>query len=103
MVYQSFSSYINCASSTRAKIARIDEIISALLDSAADAATNEGVSQYTLNDGQVIVNASNRSSKSIMESIKSFESLKSYYQQQLTGRVMRLVDSKNFSRKRSGR
>lgn len=98
MVYfETAGLYIESCTTLRAKITAIDNIISALLTTAANAAANENITEYTLNDGQTIIKSTYRGMKAIQDSINSFEKLKQMYVNRLNGRVMRLVDSKNFT------
>lgn len=90
--------YIASCTNIRAKIAAIDAIIDALLVTAADAATKDNIEEYSLNDGQTIIRTLYRGTDGIYKSIASFEKLKIYYQSKTTGRMVRLVDGKNFRR-----
>jgi hypothetical protein len=97
MYYSSFLEYMRTCRDIKSRIAAIDSIISALYAAAAEAAAGENVTQYSLNDGQTIISATPRSSKSITESITAWEVLRNREVQKLTGRVTRLVDGKNFT------
>jgi hypothetical protein len=96
ITYDSAGIYIAGATSTRDKITRIDAIITALLTVSLTAASNDNISSYMLDDGQTKINTAYKGVDSVVNSIKAFEGLKTYYQNQLNGRVIRLVDSKNF-------
>jgi hypothetical protein len=98
VVYDSASIYITSATTTEAKITRIDAIITALLTAAETGALNEDKTSYMLDDGQTKINVAYKGVDAIMKSIQNFETLKTYYQNQLNGRVMRFVDGKNFRR-----
>jgi hypothetical protein len=97
VTYDSEGVYIASCKTVRAKIVAIDAIIDALMLTAAKSASNDNITQYSLNDGQTIINTMYRGTKAIFESIKSFETLKQMYTERLNGRVVRLVDSKNFT------
>lgn len=95
-VYASAAHYIGSCTSVKARIAAIDLIIDALLLTAATAATTENITQYSLNDGQTIISTTYKGTKAVVDSISAFRTLREAYVQQLTGRVTRLVDSKNL-------
>lgn len=94
--FDSSKVYIELASTIEEKISRIDSIINALLLSAVDAASNDGISEYWLDNGQTKIKTVYRSTAAIYSSIEAFKKLKEYYINQNNGRVFRLVDSKNF-------
>ena len=94
--YQSFGDYVRSCTDREAKIAAIDEIINKLLDAAATGADTSHLNEYWLNDGQVQIKNIYRNMTELMDGIKRWESLRNYYVQQGTGRVTRLVDSRNF-------
>jgi hypothetical protein len=89
--------YIESAEGYAAKALAVDAIINALLLLAATEAGQNGVSEYSLNDGQVQIRAAKRGSSAIMASIADYEKLKQYYiTKSKGGRMTRLVDSRNF-------
>lgn len=97
MVYfDSCGVYVQSQTTLAAKIAAIEAIISALETSALTAAGGDGVSEYQLNDGQTIIKQVYRGSAGISRAINDFEAIKQRYINQLQGRMVRLVDSKNF-------
>lgn len=95
--------YLESCTTTAAKIAGCDAIIAALMVAAAGAAGNEGVLEYWLDDGQTKIKKQYRSTSSIFSAIKDFTRLKNMYINQVNGRVVRLVDEKNFIGNRNGR
>lgn len=98
VVYDSCFKYLQSRTTLLERVAAIDAIIAAMEVAALAAATNEGVSQYSLNDGQTIISTTSRSVSDITKSIKEMISLKNYYinQPNMNGRVRRLVDGKNM-------
>ncbi len=96
--YDSEGLFIASCSGTRAKIAAIDAIIDALLLAAANAAASDNIQEYSLNDGQTIIRSLKRGTEGIFKSIEAFRRLRKSYEQELTGRMVRLVDEKNFRR-----
>lgn len=94
--YDSCGVYVQSQTTLAAKIAAIDAIIAALENSALLAAGSEGVSEYQLNDGQTIIKQVYRGTAGISRAITDFETIKQRYINQLQGRMVRLVDSKNF-------
>lgn len=106
MVYfDSSSIYINSASDLRAKIVRCEAVIEALFVAAEKAAANEDISEYSLDDGQSKIKTVYKSAASVMAAIDVFQRQQQRYINQLNGRAVRMVDSKNFpsNRGRNGR
>lgn len=101
--YDSADIFIRDATSLQAKITRIDAIITALEDIALTGAANDNIQEYELNDGQVKIRTEYRGVDSIFKSIMGFERIRQMYVNQLNGRVIRLVDGKNFTGSRNGR
>jgi hypothetical protein len=101
--YSSAEVYVSSATTIKEKIVRINAVIDALLTSALTAAANGHVKEYSLDDGQTKISTSYNSAKDVHDSIAAFERIKQYYLNQLNGRVIRLVDSKNFTGRNYGR
>lgn len=96
-IFDSAQIYIDSATSNAAKIVRIDAIIDALFTVALKAATNENITEYSLDDGQTKIKTAYRGVAQIQQSIQNFESIKQMYVNRLNGRVVRLVDRKSFN------
>jgi hypothetical protein len=97
VTYDNEGLYIESVSGYAAKAMAVDAIINSLLTLAATEAGQNGVSEYSLNDGQVQIKTVRRGSAAIMQSIEKYEKLKQYYIEKASGtRMTRLVDSKNF-------
>jgi len=94
--FDSADIYINQGIDVRAKIARINVIITALEDSALKAAANGSVSEYSLDDGQTKIRTVYRNAAEVANAITAFETIRQRWINQLNGRQVRLVDSKNF-------
>lgn len=101
--YDSAYKYIDCASDLRSKIARIEAIIAALETTALKAAANDNISEYSLNDGQTVIRTVYKSAQDVLNSIMAFEKIRQMYINRLNGRVIRLVDGKNFTGRYGGR
>lgn len=91
--------YIQSITDLKAKIAAIDDIIDKLYVAASDAALGDGVKEYSLNDGQVIIKEIYSGTKAISEAIDLFEKQKQRYINRINGRKFRLVHEKNFGRR----
>ena len=102
-IYLSSAIYIQSQTTMVAKLDAIDAIINALMLSAATAATKDGIEEYWLNDGQTQIKEKYRSTEAIMKSIEAFERLRQMYLNRLNGRMVRLMDSKNFLPNRNER
>lgn len=98
MVYDSAYIYIDGGINLRDKITRIDAIITALEDSALKAAASGNISEYSLDDGQTKIKTVYRNATDVSNAISAFETIRQRWINQLNGRHMRFVDSKNFRR-----
>lgn len=98
VTYDSAAVYIDTATSLKEKIIKIDAVISALTDAALKAASNEDISEYSLDNGQTKIKTIYKSSASAFKAIEAFERIKQMYVNRLNGRIVRLVDGKNFTR-----
>lgn len=96
--YDSADIYIESATTIRAKITRINTVITALESSALKAAAQGNISEYSLDDGQTKIRTVYRNPEEVAASINAFEVIKQRYINKLTPRMVRLVDSKNFKR-----
>lgn len=90
--------YVSSATTLREKITRIDAIITALEAAALTGAATGQLTEYSLDDGQTKIKTAYRSMDEVMTAIMSFEKLRQMYINRLNGRMVRLVDSKNFQR-----
>lgn len=90
--------YIESQQGILNQIKAIDNIISALLITAAKAATNAHITEYSLNTGQTQIKTSLRGVQAITDSIQAWRKLKNSLKYQLkgNGRVTMLVDGKNL-------
>lgn len=96
VTYDSAAIYIDQATDLQDKINRMDQVISALMTTALNAASTANFSEYQLNDGQTVIKTVYRTVEDIQRSIMAFERLRQMYVNRLNGRAFRLVDSKNF-------
>lgn len=98
VVYDSADAYVESCTTLKAKIAAIDDIITALEVVALKAASTGNIAQYSLDDGQTKINTTYRNAAEVEASISAFEKIKQRYVNRLRGHRTRLVDSKNFRR-----
>lgn len=103
VVYNSAAIYVASATSIKDKIKKIDAIITALYDTALKAAANDNITEYMLDDGQTKIQTTYNGTAAVFNSIKNFEQIKQMYLNQLNGRMVRLVDGKNFTLGKNGR
>lgn len=94
--------YLDNCVTIQAQIAAIDLIIAQLIITAAKAASKENITEYWLDDGQTKIKTIYRSEKQIADGIRQWRKLKFELQNGLTGRMVRLVDSKNFPNNGNG-
>lgn len=97
VTYTSASEYIMSKAGARAKIAAIDLIIDKLLEASLKAAESDLYQEVWLNDGQSQYKTIYNGAQSIQRSIEAFQRTRHYYVNQLNGRRVRLIDSKNFT------
>lgn len=95
-IFDSADIYINQGINVREKITKIEAVITALEDSALKAAANGSVSEYSLDDGQTKIRTVYRNATEVANAITAFETIRQRWINQLNGRQVRLVDSKNF-------
>lgn len=96
VIFEKETDYLKDAKTAKEQINRCEQIINALELAALDAATNEGVESYSLDDGQVKINKSYRSVREISKAIIAFERHKQNLINQQIGRVSTLMHSGNF-------
>jgi uncharacterized protein Yka (UPF0111/DUF47 family) len=102
-IFDSAYVFVECATDLKDKITRIDAIIDALTTTALKMAANDNITEYSLNDGQTQIKTVYKGAHAVLNSIKAFEGIRQTYINQLNGRVIRLVDGKNFPGSRYGR
>lgn len=98
VVYNSASIYISSKCDARAKIKAIDTIIDTLLATALEmAGANTAMfTEYDLDSGQSKVKCMYRSPMEIMNAVTTMQTIKEHYVNEINGRVMHLIDGKNF-------
>jgi hypothetical protein len=96
--FDSEAKYLQSQTSLAARITAIDAIIDALMLVAAEAAEDDNINEYWLNDGQTQIKTIYKGAHNVERSIQKFERLRNMYLGRLRGRMTRLVDSKNFPR-----
>lgn len=96
VVYESAAKYLESCATLQQKIAAVDAVILALYTALANSATTANLQEYSLNDGQVIIKSILSNPKQIESIIYAMERMRIMYSNRLTGRVTRLVDTKNF-------
>lgn len=101
-IYASTGTYISEAKTNAERLARVEKVIDALLETAANSAGSDNITSYSMDDGQTKIQTTYKGVDAIMRSIAEFEKLKNYYKNQIDGRITRMVDSKNLSRYRYG-
>ena len=96
MEYDSSLVYLNSATSIAARLAKVRQIIDGLLTMAVKAAETGNYEFYELDDGQTRVYTKYRNNTDIAAAIKAYQAMEQRYLNQLNGRTMVFVDSKNF-------
>lgn len=88
--------YLQSQTTLEAKLTALDDIIDALIVTAATAAETGNIQDYTLNDGQTTIKMAYRDAAAVSAAIDAFERIRQRYLNRLNGRIARGVDSKNF-------
>jgi hypothetical protein len=100
IIYTSAHEYIDTASSLKDQIAKVQDVIDSLLDTAVKAASGDNITEYSVDDGQVKIQTVYKGVDAIARSVEAFTKIKqmliAQYNSNKNGRMIRLVDSKNF-------
>lgn len=94
--YYSEYDYLSSATTIKEKISKINEIIAVLEESALKSATRQHIDEYWLDDGQTRIKTVYRSMDEVVNGLFALNKLKEIYTNKLKGRIVRLVDEKNF-------
>jgi len=97
VIYNSADIYIDSCQTLQDKITAIQAIIDALIVTATKAAGTANFNEYYLDDGQTKIQTRYRDVADIFQAINAFERLKQMYVNRLNGRMIRMVDGKNFT------
>jgi hypothetical protein len=95
-MYKTAGAYLETCASREAKIAALNEIQNALITTAMKAVQNGHISQYSMNNGQTIIQETYRSPAEVMEAYNKIEQIKQMLVNQGT-RVVRLLDLRSFN------
>lgn len=108
VTYDSEAIYVNSGltglsrrEALRLRAIRIEAIQDALLTTALDAAS-KGADEYQLNTGQSVIKLKRRTPEQLQKAWQDFEVIRQQIVNQLNGRMVRLVDGKNFIGNRYG-
>lgn len=99
VVYETCKIFIQSRTTLEGKIAAIDAILEALEASALTQAGADNIQEYSLNDGQTIIKTIYKGAVGIASAIDDFERIRQRYVNRLNGRMVRLVDGHNMSRR----
>jgi len=100
VTYDSSEICIRSKKTLAEKIKTIDAMITALESTVLKAVGTANIDEYQLNDGQTIIKTIYRNATDVINSITALEAIRQRYVNQLNGRMIRLVDSKNFTGRR---
>jgi len=99
MIFLKASEYVDSCTTLKQKIAAINAVQDALLTTAMKAVEVGHITQYSLNDGQTIIQETYRNSKEITDAYNGFEVIKQMYVNRMAGRLTRLMHNTNFTRR----
>lgn len=101
-IYTNLKQYVTDSRTLEDRIHRIEQLIDAMilstLNVVSDDTYNPNVSEYQLNDGQMIVRTSYKTNSDVFASIQQLEKTKQIYVNQLNGRVMTSRDIRSLRR-----
>ena len=96
VTYNSTFEYVDSATTTKDRITRINAVILAMEGELLKGVDSSNISEYWLDDGQTKIKTIYRGVEAISKSITALDQLKQRYIARLQGRVVTLVDEKNF-------
>lgn len=98
MEFSSEGLYIASKTGAAARIVAIDACIDALMTSVLAACGKSSTQEYFLDDGQTKIKKVYRSTGAVISAVEDLERIKTYYQNQINGRSVKMMDAKNFRR-----
>lgn len=104
--YSTCSIYITSATLLKERIARTQQVITALQNQRLAAAldgSKANIKEYNLDDGQTKIKTVYRDLSEISNALLVLETELQMMYNQLNGRVVRVLDSKNFKGRNNGR
>jgi hypothetical protein len=96
VIYKKLNLAIPNGMTPQQKIAKIEEIITELFNNALANVGQGNISEYDMDTGQTRTKVRYNSPDTVLKSIKQYEDMKQLYINQLSPRIVRLVDGKNF-------
>lgn len=101
-IFESPKIYLSSARTLQERIDRLELLIDAMILSTLNVVSGEdynpNVSEYQLNDGQMVVRTIYKTNNDVFSSIKQLEGIKQMYMNQLNGRVNSLRDIRSLRR-----
>lgn len=102
IIFPSIKQYLTNARDLKERIVRLEQLIDAMILSTLNTIDspdyNPNVSQYRLNDGQMIVETTYKSNSDVLGAIKELEKVKQLYMNQYNGRVMTSRDIRSLNK-----
>lgn len=96
--YDDTNSFILCSENLKDKIERLETVVSMLIDQSIVGAGNADVSEYMLNDGQIIIKEVYRSPTAIAEAIDRYDKILNRLRARCSGtRIVRRQDSRTYN------
>lgn len=98
ILYENLDTNFESCTSIKAKIAKIDGIINALLTTALTSVQKGNKIQYTIDDGQTKQTVIYSKVTDITDAINAYERIRQIYANKLTGNEFRNLDARNLKR-----
>lgn len=97
IVFESASAYIESCTTISARIAAIDALIDKLLIASVAGAESSHLDEYWYDDGHIKIRNKYRNVSDMKGSITALQQMREHYAQRASGRMVRLMDAKNFT------
>lgn len=100
VIFESIADYLGTCQGLDAKISALETIIEQLLVTSAKAAERGHLDEYWFDDGHVKIRTKYRSVADVARAITEYDKLLQMYINRRTGRMVRRMDSSNFTGRR---
>lgn len=99
VLYYELDANFQTCSTTKEIIAKIDNIINALLTTALNSVLNGDVVEYKIDTGQTTQNVVYRNPEAITKTIEGYRKIRAMYVRDIIGGTQLIIDSKNLIHK----
>lgn len=100
VIFETVTDYIESCQTQEQRIAALDAVIDKLILTATKAAESGHIDEYWFDDGHVKIRNKYRNVSQVEQAIMAFQRLRDLYANRKNGRMVRLMDSSNFTGRR---